>query len=205
MSTSRIAVVLVAATLVTLPLVATPIAAQFVTPSQLYEPGLTLTPHADWGSVCIWSGQESDGTVIYGWESERQCGTGTMTAFGYDFNADTKYDVVVWPARDPNCGTQIRAWQWFVNGQWTEYVTGSCIWQQNAQQWAFVYNYFSASNGGRCFGTLEFLKNRMFENKKVADDALANYNSNRLTAKMAWHNYNQSFLAYTACRNQGGS
>ena len=117
----------------------------------------------------------------------------------------TKYDVVVWPARDPNCGLQIRAWQWFVNGQWTEYVTGGCIWQQNAQQWAFVYNYFSASNGGGWCGTGEFLKNRMFENKKVADDALANYNSNRLNAKVTWHNYNQSALTYFACKSQGGS
>lgn len=197
MSTSKLAVVLAATTLVGGgPSLATQ---GYLSPTNLYDQRTTFTKHNDWGSVCIWYGEEPDGTVIYAWENQQQCG-GTVGVYGYDFNRDAKVEVVIWPARDPNCGDQIRAWQWYVNGQTSEYVRGDCLYDQAAQRYRYVVNYFSAPSGVGC--NLPFMDKRRRDAYQTFINLQPTANTNRLNVKIAWHNYNQADLTYKACGGQ---
>lgn len=202
MSTCKLAVALAGITIFA-GLVTPPLAAQsdFITPSQLYQPGTTFVKHEDWGPVCIWYGQEPDGGVIYVWEAQLKCGSGG-TVWGYDLNGDQQLDVAVWPTRDSNCGVQIRAWQWFVNGKWTEYVTGSCIYVPAAQMYQFVYTYFGTPSPTSCSSALSFLKSRRDQAYKTFTDLVPSYNTNRLNVKIAWHNYNHADLTLKVCTRQ---
>lgn len=173
----------------------------FVTPSQLYEQGTTFEKHEDWGPVCVWFGREPDGAAIYVWEAQAKCG-GTPTVWGYDLNGDYKLDVAVWPVQAPNCGVQIQSWMWFIDGKWTEYVTGKCIYVPNARMYQFVYLYFGTPAPTQCSAVLSFLKTRRDQAYKTFMDLVPKYNSNRLNVKIAWHNYNHADLTLQACTRE---
>ena len=174
----------------------------FVTPSQPHQSGTTFVKHEDWGPVCVWYGQEPDGARIYVWEGQATC-TGAGTVWGYDLNGDYKLDAAAWPTRDANCGAQIRAWQWFVNGKPTEYVTGECIYVPAARMYQFVYTYFGTiSQATSCSAVLGFLETRRDQAYKAFLDLVPTYNANRLNVKIAWHNYNQADLTFKACSRQ---
>lgn len=205
MSTSRITLALVGSVLLTGPLMPPPVAAQavsFVTAAQLFEPGTPFTMHQDWGAVCVHAGREPDGALVYAWENQLEC-RGQAGVWGYDLDGDAMPEVHIWMLVGSDCGAQaIRAWQWSVKGQWSEYVTGECVYSETARQHQFVYNYFSAASGGTCQSALGFLKQRNDLEYTNFMQALPNYNTNRLAVKTAWHRYNQANVTFHACANQ---
>ena len=201
MSTSTLAVAVAAFVAVAGPLTTPPIPAQYVAPGRYFEPGTTWEKHTDWGAGCVWSGREPDGAGVYGWETQSTC-PGQIYAWGYDFDGDASVELYLWPRQIANCGVQIQAWQWVVNGQWTEYVTGSCVFSPTANQWQFMYTYFSAANGTTCNAGLSFfdLRNRAAYTAFLT--AQRTPGTNRLSIKWLWHNYNQTNLTLHACRAQ---
>jgi hypothetical protein len=199
---TKLTVSIVAIAFVLLPHAARPAAAQgpFVSAQQLFEAGTKWTTYLKDG-VCLWRGQEPSGSIVWGWEAQAQC-TGVVGIYGYDHNADGMIDVATFPVKDAHCGSYISAWQYFVNGAWSEYVRGICVYSPSSGMYQLSYNYFSTPQQATCASSLSALTARKYQAHNTFLALQPTINTNYLGVKIAWHNKNQAELTWLACKTQ---
>jgi hypothetical protein len=155
-------------------------------PTSMYQQG-TIWQRAANGCASI--GRQPDGSTVYAWQSA--C-NGTADVWGYAFSNPNQLDVAIWPAYLPACGTTVaRAWQWYDNGSWAEYIgtrdPNSC-----------APDYYSNSWGGGCPATIGGLYQRYLNTYRNFIAAPPN----SLAQEVAWHAYNRAYLTFSVCQRQ---
>jgi hypothetical protein len=160
-------------------------------PQKMFDPGTAWQRAVGSDGNCVWSGREPDGATIYAWETG--C-NGSPNVWGYALTNPNQLDAVVWLANIPACGgTVARAWQWFDNGNWSEYVgirnPSSC-----------ALDYYSSRATAGCPATITGLSQRNVQMYKNALPIMAG--SDRLAQEKAWHAYNRTSLTFSVCQRQ---
>jgi hypothetical protein len=193
---------------------AVPVAAQdLVTGAQPYGADVKFEKHEDWGPYCVWAGKERDGSFVYGWENQQQCGVGVIK-WGYDLNSDGKLDAYAWSISCPGSGAPFLQWEWADDGQVTERVISVCL---PGPPLMFVPSYYMSPQyevvarnqpdrawafmKADCDAKLTWLDQRFDNAYRAHQQAVANANANPLAHKIAWFAYKRAWETREACRN----
>ena len=168
--------------------------------------------HQDWGPVCVWAGKERDGSFVYGWENQQQCGVGVVK-WGYDLNSDGKIDAYANSVLCPGVTAPFLNWEWADDGVLTERVVGECVVNP---PYGFVPTYYMSAEydvvarnqpdqawafmKADCARKLQWLDQRKDVTFLAHQQAAANANANPLAHKIAWFAYKRAWETREACR-----
>ena len=161
-------------------------------PQQMFQPGTSWQRSVAADGNCFWTGREPSGSTVYAWENG--C-NGTPYVWGYALRNPSQLDAVVWTASVAACGgTVARAWQWFDNGAWSEYVgirdANGC-----------AADYYSSPGGG-CPANITGFYQRSTAKYRASLQTLTANPANRAAQEVAWHDYNRANLTFAVCQRQ---
>ena len=176
-------------------------------PQQMYAPGTGWQKTTNADGSCLFAGRQPQGSTVYAWP---QGCTDQINAWGYALDYPSKIDAVVWVNNTQACGIYSRAWQWYDNGSYAEYVgvRNGC-----------TFDYYSGSNvvievprwGQKplqirpalgCGPNYIALNLRKDNTYSYLRQVLMVTNPNMLQVEKAWHAYNRAFQTFSTCQRQ---
>jgi hypothetical protein len=186
--------------------------AQFIgPPQQMFVPGTSWQRAQNPDGSCFFYGQQPQGSVIYAWEDS--C-TGKINAWGYALDYTNRLDSIVWVNYTEACGVYSRAWQWYDEGNYAEYVgmrnvVASCtmdyysgvnklieVRRPNNQPSLWI----NPSLG--CAPNLTAMSVRRDLAYDYLKQVLMLTNPNTRDVEKAWHAYNRAIQTFSTCQRQ---